>query len=86
MYVGDRKYKIESLKTEDVDVARELALESWQKLQSHIDRGGDVFQKTNEEYLLDYVTFLENKLKYNDGIKKNTLTAKKTSLKKLKTK
>ena len=86
MYVGDRKYKIESLKTEDVDVARELALESWQKLQSHIDRGGDVFQKTNEEYLLDYVTFLENKLKYNDGIKKNTLTAKKTYLKKLKTK
>ena len=86
MYCGNRKYKVESLKTSNVDVARELALEKWQKLQSHIDKGGDVFQKTNEEYLQDYVKYLEHKLKVGDGIKKITLTAKRTSLKKLKTK
>ena len=86
MYCGNRKYKIESLKTTNVDIARELALEKWQKLQSHIDKGGDVFQKTNLEYLQDYVKYLEKKLEYGDGMKKNTLTAKKTSLKKLKTK
>ena len=45
MYLGYRKYKIESLKTERVDLAKELAMEKWFSLKTHIDKFGDIFQK-----------------------------------------
>ncbi len=85
-YVGDRKYKVESLRTERLDLAKEMAMEKWFSLKTHVDKGGDVFEKPVEEYLVDYVKHLEKRNALGDGIKKTTLVAKKTSLKKLKTK
>ena len=84
--VFGRKEIQESLKTERVDLAKELAMEKWFSLKTHIDKVGDIFQKTNKDYLIDYVNNLQKRFEMGDGNKKTTLVAKKTSLKKLKTK
>ena len=47
---------------------------------------GSVFEKTNNEYLQDYLDYLDKELeKKNNITSKKTIDAKKTSLKKLKT-
>ena len=55
MYVGDRKYKIASLGTTNVDEARQLAIQEYSRLDAHIKQKGNVFEKTNEEYIQDYL-------------------------------
>ena len=87
MYCQNRKYKTLSLKTEDQSVATEKAIEKYHLLQSHIDTGGSVVEDTCEYYLNEYVSYLEKQLSIKGAIKsKKTLAAKRTSLKKLKTK
>ena len=86
MYVGGRKYKISSLKTQNYRNAKELAFNEFDRLNQHIREKGDVFEKTNEEYLQDYLKHLDKELEKNNEItSKKTIDAKKTSLKKLKT-
>ena len=86
MYVGNRKYKIASLGTNNVIEARQLAYEEWHRLETHIAEKGDVFEKSNDEYLQDYLKYLDKQLELKNVIKsKKTVEAKKTSLKKLKT-
>ena len=45
-YVGGKKYKTISLKTESKSAATEKALEKWRTLANHIEGGGEVFEKT----------------------------------------
>ena len=88
MYLGggSRKYKIASLKTPNVRQAREEAHNEYERLTKHLLEKGDVFEKTNEEYLQDYLKYLEKELeKKNEITSIRTVNAKKTSLKKLKT-
>ena len=68
MYVGNRKYKITSLKTQNYRSAKELAFDEYDRLNQHIKEKGDVFEKTNDEYLQDYVQHLENELDKNNDI------------------
>ena len=86
MYVGNRKYKITSLKTQNYRQAKEIAFDEFDRLNQHIRDKGDVFEKTNEEYLQDYLKYLDKELEKNNEItSRRTINAKKTSLKKLKT-
>ena len=86
MYVGDRKYKIASLGTPNIAEARQLAIQEYSRLDAHIKQKGTVFEKTNEEYIQDYLKYLDKQLELKNEIKsKKTVEAKKTSLKKLQT-
>ena len=87
MYVGSRKYKITSLKTQNYRQAKEIAFDEYDRLNQQIKDKGDVFEKTTEEYLQDYLKYLDTELEKNNEItSKKTIDAKRTSLKKLKTK
>jgi len=81
-YVGDKKYKVLSLRTDQESVATERALEKWRHLQGHIEGGGKVFTTTTQESINEYVAYLED-LVETEQMKKHTLQAKKTSIKKL---
>ena len=84
MYIGNRKYKVGSLKTQNYRAAKELAFDEYDRLTQHINEKGDVFEKSNDEYLDDYILHLEKELDKNNEItSKKTIDAKKTSLKKL---
>ena len=86
MYIGNRKYKTTSLKTQNYRQAKEIAFDEYDKLSQTLRDKGSVFEKTNEEYLQDYLDFLDKELeKKNNITSKKTIDAKKTSLKKLKT-
>ena len=86
MYCGNRKYKITSLRTKNYRNAKELAFDEYDRLNKHLQEKGDVFEKTNQEYLQDYLTYLDTELEKNNIItSKKTIDAKKTSLRKLKT-
>jgi hypothetical protein len=82
MYCGDRKYKVLSLRTDDLNVATERCLEKWRTLQNQIDLGGSPFDPTTQESLEQYLSYLQD-LFETKQIKKHTLQTKKTSLKKL---
>lgn len=85
MYCGNRKYKITSLKTQNYRQAKEIAFDEYDRLSQTLRDKGDVFEKTNEEYLQDYLKYLDKELEKNNEItSKKTIDAKKTSLKKLK--
>ena len=62
MYVGDRKYKIASLGTPNIAEARQLAIQEYSRLDAHIKQKGNVFEKTNEEYIQDYLKYLDKQL------------------------
>ena len=81
-YVGDRKYKVLSLGTNDETKATEKALEKWRVLSNHIDGGGSVFEKSIVENLDEYLNHLQG-LVDTEQLNKKTLNTKKTSLKKL---
>ena len=81
-YVGDRKYKVLSLQTNDVDTARVKAMEKWRLLTNHIEGGGSVFEKTIDENLDEYIQYYQVKVDTEQRDIK-TLRTKKTSLKKL---
>ena len=81
-YVGDRKYKVLSLGTNDESKARDLALEKWSKLRQHIEGGGSVFEKTIEENFDEYLDYLQGQVD-TEQLNIKTLRTKKTSLKKL---
>ena len=86
MYCGNRKYKITSLKTQNHRQAKEIAFDEYDRLNQTLRDKGDVFEKTNEEYLQDYLKHLDKELEKNNEItSKKTIDAKRTSLKKLKT-
>jgi len=86
MYCGNRKYKITSLKTKNYRIAKELAFDEYDRLNKHLQEKGDIFEKTNVEYLQDYLKYLDKELEKNNEItSKKTIDAKRTSLKKLKT-
>ena len=86
MYVGNRKYKITSLKTQNYKQAKEIAFDEYDRLNQTLKDSGNVFEKTNEEYLQDYLNYLDKELEKNNQItSKKTIDAKRTSLKKLKT-
>jgi len=82
LYVNGGKYKSLSLKTTDRKTAHQKAIENWRKIQNHIDSGGTAFEKTTIQVLEDYLNYLQ-KLVDTEQLKKHTLQAKKTSLKKL---
>ena len=85
-YVGNRKYKVTSLKTQNYRQAKEIAFDEYDRINATIREKGDIFEKTNEEYLQDYLKYLDKELeKSNEISSKKTVEAKKTSLKKLKT-
>lgn len=81
-YIGNRKYKTLTLGTTDKDVAVERAFEKWRFLQNHIDAGGEIFSSTIQQDLDAYLCHLENLLQ-TQQLKKHTVQAKRTSLKKL---
>ena len=81
-YVGDRKYKVLSLGTNDKSKAKELALEKWSNLRQHLLGGGSVFEKTIKENLDEYLEHLQG-LVDTEQLNIKTLRTKKTSLKKL---
>jgi len=81
-YVGDRKYKVLSLGTNDESKARDLALEKWSKLRQHLEGGGSVFEKTIEENFDEYLDYLQGQVD-TEQLNIKTLRTKKTSLKKL---
>ena len=83
MYLqGQRKYKILSLGTDDIEVAKEKSLEKWRTLQNQIESGGTVFEPTTVEALSDYHQYLDQLLS-TDQLRKHTVQTKKTCLKKL---
>ena len=59
MYVGNRKYKITSLKTQNYKQAKEIAFDEYDRLNQTLQDKGNVFEKTNEEYLQDYLKYLD---------------------------
>ena len=81
-YVGDKKYKILSLRTADLKTAKLKALEKWKSLSNHLDAGGDAFEISTKESLDQYRSHLEEPVETKQ-IKRLTMTCKKTSLKKL---
>ena len=81
-YVGDRKYKVLSLGTNDESKAIDLALEKWSKLRQHLEGGGSVFEKTIEENFDEYLDYLQGQVD-TEQLNIKTLRTKKTSLKKL---
>ena len=81
-YVGDRKYKVISLQTNDENTARVRAMEKWRLLANHIEGGGSVFEKTIDENLDEYIQYYQVKVDTEQRDIK-TLRTKKTSLKKL---
>ena len=81
-YVGDRKYKVLSLSTNDETAATEKALEKWRILSNHLERGGSVFEKTIKENLDEYLEHIQG-LVDTEQLNIKTLRTKKTSLKKL---
>ena len=81
-YVGDRKYKVLSLGTNDETKATEKALEKWRLLSNQLEAGGAVFEKTIVENLDEYFQHLEQ-LVETEQLKTKTLRTKRTSLKKL---
>jgi len=81
-YVGDKKYKTLSLRTEDPKLATEKALEKWRTLQNHLESGGEVFESSIQDSIARYLEHLEQLLK-TEQMKKHTVQGKKTSLKKL---
>ena len=84
MYLqGQRKYKILSLGTDDIEVAKEKSLEKWRTLQNQIESGGTVFEPTTVEALTEYHQYLDQLLS-TDQLRKHTVQTKKTCLKKLK--
>ena len=86
MYCGNRKYKITSLRTKNYRNAKELAFDEYDRLNNVLQEKGDIFEKSNQEYLQDYLTYLDTELEKNNIItSKKTIDAKKTSLRKLKT-
>jgi integrase len=82
MYCGDRKYKVLSLRTDDVNTATARCLEKWRTLQNQIELGGNPFEPTTQESLEQYLSHLQD-LFETKQIRKHTLQTKKTSLKKL---
>ena len=81
-YVGDRKYKVISLQTNDENTARVKALEKWKSLSNHLEGGGSVFEKTIKENLDEYLEHIQG-LVDTEQLNIKTLRTKKTSLKKL---
>tara|TARA_R100000008_G_scaffold84636_1_gene72559 strand:+ start:862 stop:2334 length:1473 start_codon:yes stop_codon:yes gene_type:complete len=81
-YVGDRKYKQMSLRTSDKQKAKEKALEEWRILETHVQGGGNVFEKKISEYIDEYMQYIYDLLR-TEQLKKHTITAKRTSIKKL---
>ena len=81
-YVGDRKYKVLSLSTNDETAATEKALEKWRILSNHLEGGGSVFEKTIKENLDEYLEHIQG-LVDTEQLNIKTLMTKKTSLKKL---
>ena len=81
-YVGDRKYKVLSLSTNDETAATEKALEKWRILSNHLEGGGSVFEKTIKENLDEYLEHIQG-LVDTEQLNIKTLRTKKTSLKKL---
>ena len=81
-YVGDRKYKVLSLGTNDEDKATEIALDKWSNLRHHLEGGGSVFEKTIKENLDEYLEHIQG-LVDTEQLNIKTLRTKKTSLKKL---
>ena len=81
-YVGDRKYKVVSLQTNDETTARARAYEKWRQLANFIEGGGSVFEKTIEENLDEYLEHLQVQVNIEE-LNIKTLRTKKTSLKKL---
>ena len=79
---NQRKYKIVSLRTTEEPVAVERALEKWRFLQNHMDVGGDVFESTTQETIDDYLKHLDSLVETNQ-MKKHTIQAKRTGIKKL---
>ena len=61
-YVGDRKYKVLSLGTNDENKAKEIALDKWSKLRNHLEGGGSVFEKTIEENFDEYLDYLQGQV------------------------
>lgn len=81
-YAGDKKYKVISLRTNDRQQAVEKALEKWRLLQNHLDSGGNVFEQRTQDTLDQYVKYLEQ-LVATGQLKKHTVQAKNSSLRKL---
>lgn len=81
-YVGDRKYKILSLRTTEESVAISAALEKWRNLQNQMDLGGEVFVPTTQESIDQYLTYLDSLVEIGQ-MQKKTVQAKRTSIKKL---
>ena len=81
-YVGGKKYKTLSLKTESKTAAMEKALEKWRTLANHLEGGGEVFEKNTQKTLDDYLAYLDEMVETKQ-LKKHTVSTKKTSLKKL---
>jgi len=81
-YLGNRKYKTLSLRTTEQKTATERALDKWRTLQNHMDAGGEIFSCTIEEDLDAYLWYLNDLVK-TQQLKKHTLQAKTSSLKKL---
>ncbi len=81
-YVGDRKYKVLSLSTNDETTATEKAFEKWRILTNHLEGGGSVFEKTIGENLDEYLDYLQGQVD-TEQLNIKTLRTKKTSLKNL---
>tara|TARA_Y100001963_G_C6788041_1_gene453958 strand:+ start:2643 stop:4115 length:1473 start_codon:yes stop_codon:yes gene_type:complete len=82
LYVGDGKYKSLTLRTTDRQTAVDRALEKWRSLQNHIDGGGTPFEETTSKTIDQYLDYLQQ-LVDTEQLKKHTLQAKRTSIKKL---
>ena len=61
-YVGDRKYKVLSLSTNDETAATEKALEKWRILSNHLEGGGSVFSSFLKENLWDEMLIYYSKI------------------------
>ena len=82
LYIGGGKYKSLTLKTTDRQTAIDKALDKWRSLQNHIDSGGSAFEYTTQQTIDQYLDHLQQ-LVNTEQLKKHTLQAKKTSIKKL---
>lgn len=81
-YLQNRKYKILSLGTTVENHAVEKALDKWRYLQNHIDVGGEVFESSTQECIDEYMKHIDELLE-TEQVKKNTVQAKRSSIKKL---
>ena len=59
VYIGDRKYKYQSLKTSKIELARKLAIKCYYEIGVRLEENLPIFQKSLNDVIDEYIKFRE---------------------------